>query len=53
VAMNFSVQPQTVHYDLGGAGKLRTLASSYGAPETASAAALALPPLGAYVGAVR
>jgi alpha-glucosidase len=53
VAMNFSGQPQTVRYELGGTGKLRTLASSYGAAETASAAALALPALGAYVGAVR
>ena len=53
VAMNLSGQPQTVRYDLGGAGKLHTLASSYGAAEQQSAAALALPALGAYVGAVR
>jgi glycosidase len=32
VALNLSGQPQTVRYTLGGAGKLHTLASSYGAP---------------------
>jgi alpha-glucosidase len=53
VALNLSGQPQTVRYALGGTGKLHTLASSYGAPETASAAALTLPVFGAYVGEVR
>ncbi len=53
VALNLSGEPQTVRYSLGGTGKLHTLASSYGAPEVQSAAALVLPVFGAYVGAVR
>jgi len=53
VALNFSAQPRTARFQLGAAGKLRTLASSYGAPEAESAAALALPAFGAYVGAAQ
>ena len=52
VALNFSVQAQTVRYGLGGAKKLHTLLSSFGAAEAASAA-LTLPGFGAYVGLVQ
>ena len=53
VALNFSAEPQTVRYSLNGAGKLHTLASSYGAAAELAGTALALPGFGAYVGAVR
>ncbi len=52
VTLNFSVQAQTVRYGLGGAKKLHTLLSSFGAGEAASAA-LTLPGFGAYVGLVQ
>jgi alpha-glucosidase len=53
VALNFSPQPQSAEYDLGGATTLHTLLSSFAAGDTASAAALPLPGFGAYVGMVQ
>jgi alpha-glucosidase len=50
VALNFSGQPQTVRYDLGGAKKLKTLLSSFAAGESESMDALTLPAFGAYIG---
>ncbi len=56
VALNCSPESLTMHYQLSGAlagGQLTTLASSFDAPATASAAELPLPQYGAYVGAVK
>jgi alpha-glucosidase len=53
VALNFSGQAQTVRYDLGGAKKLKTLASSFETGEAASADGLVLAGFGAYVGAMQ
>jgi len=56
VALSCASSSQTMRYQLTGAlagGSLTTLASSFGAPATASAASLMLPGYGAYIGAVK
>jgi alpha-glucosidase len=55
VSLNFTAQPQTVHFDLAGQGvkgtNLKTLVSSF-QPQGASTKSLTLPAFGAYVGEV-
>ena len=52
VALNFSGQPQTMRYDLGGAKTLKRLASSFETGARAKSNEVVLPGFGAYVGVV-